>query len=144
MNRFGTLEDLVAWLRDAPTGTQLDASTFAEALEDLAAQEPKDEPESRLEAPVEWGWPERLWIIPAERRLGVKEACQALEKSRTWLYAHMSEGQGRDRIPHRKLDGQVLFTAGELRAWIRDQEETVHGGRMESSEPERRGQLRVS
>ena len=79
-----------------------------------------------------------------ERRLGVKEACEALGRSKSWLYAHMAEDQGSERMPHRRLDGQVYFTAGELRAWVRDQEETVCGGWMDSTEAERRGRLEVA
>ena len=44
-------------------------------------------------------------------------------------------------IPHRKLDGTLLFTAGELRAWIRDREAVLVAGRSESTASGRSGQL---
>lgn len=66
-----------------------------------------------------WTWAKILWLVPAERRLGTREVLEALGKGRTWLYRQMAENRGRDRLPHRKLDGQVLFTAGEVRAWVR-------------------------
>ena len=80
----------------------------------------------------------------AKRRLGMWEVLEGLGRSRSWLYGHMGEEKGPDRFPHRKLDGELIFTAGELRAWIRDHEELVAGGRTESTSEERRGLLRAS
>jgi len=91
--------------------------------------------------PVTLTWRERLWLVPAETRLGTHEVLEAFGRGRSWLYSHLSEERGVDRIPHRKLDGVLLFTAGELRAWIRAHEEVVSAGPMESSEGERRLQV---
>ena len=113
-------------------------------LERLAREEFEVEPELKVEPAGGWTWADRLWTVPAERRLGVKEVCEALGRSRTWLYAQMAKDCPSERLPHRKLDGQVLFTAGETRAWLRGQEEAIHGGAMESIEAERKGQFRVS
>ena len=138
MSEFRTLSDLVSWLKGAPIGTRLDAHAVAGLLGDLASEEPPGGPELTVEPVGGWTWAERLWVVPAERRLGTKEVQEALQRGKSWLFDHMDEARGSDRIPHRKLDGQVTFTAGELRAWIRDQEETIHGGRMESTPAERR------
>lgn len=51
------------------------------------------------------------------------------------MYARTG-AKAEDPIPHRKLDGTLLFAAGELRAWIRDREEVVVAGRMESTASE--------
>ena len=141
MSEFKTLEELAAWLSEAPTGTQLDAATLAEALADLVPDEPHGEPELAVEPAGAWTWAERIWTVPAERRLGTREVLEALGKGKTWLYGHMSEERGVDRLPYRKLDGELVFLAGELRAWIRDHEEIIHGGRMESTGPERAGRM---
>jgi len=82
-------------------------------------------------APLVLTWRERLWLVPAETRLGVREVSEALGRSRSWLYKHIAT------VPHRKLDAELTFLAGELRAWIRDAEETVRGGRSESTVHER-------
>ena len=39
-------------------------------------------------------------------------------------------------IPHRKLEGELVFLVGELRTWIRNTEETVFELPMESTERE--------
>jgi len=138
MTQFRTLGDLVAWLRDAPIHTQLDAATVADFLDDLVVEELGGGPELTVDPAGEGSWAERLWTAPAERRLGTREVLEALGKGKSWLYSRMSEERGRDRLPHAKMNGELVFTAGEVRAWIRDQEETIAGGRMESTPGERR------
>ena len=120
-----TLADLRAWAMAAPQGTTIPVTTLAELLGDL----------EEAEAPVVtveptnagWTWRERLWEVPAETRLGVAELSEALGRPRSYIYART--GPKTDApIPHRKLDGTLLFTAGEVRAWIREREETNHAG----------------
>ena len=77
-------------------------------------------------------WRERLWTCPAETRLGLDELCEAMSRSSSWIY-HRTSAKAVNRIPHRKLDGVLCFTAGEVRAWIRDSEQVVCAGPMESS-----------
>ena len=63
---------------------------------------------------------------------------EALGRPKSFVYARTG-AKADDPIPHRKLEGSLVFTAGEVRAWIRDQEEVVHGGPMHSTDAERRG-----
>ena len=82
-------------------------------------------------APVEAeSWRERLWTVPAETRLGLEELREALDRSASWIY-HRTAAKAEHRLPHRKLDSVLVFTAGEVRAWLRDREEVVCAGPME-------------
>lgn len=134
---FRTVADLLAWLRRAPTGTQIATGVLAEILAELADEE-ETLPISPavVEAPGET-WRERLWTVPAETRLGVVEAAEALGRPRSFIYARTGKAEG--SLPHRKLDGSLRFTAGELRAWIRSHEEIIAAGPMEFTRLERGG-----
>jgi len=134
---FETLPDVLRWLHAAPPGTRLDASAVAEVLESLAEEKGAPEPASSPPSGAEWSWRERLWTVPAETRLGTSELAEALGRPKSWVYARTQAG-AEDPVPHRKLDGTLTFTAGEVRAWIRDREEVVAGGPMESTEAEKR------
>ncbi len=70
-------------------------------------------------------WRERLWTVPAETRLGVAEVAEAMGRPRSWVYRHTGPSSSRARIPHRKLDGALVFTAGEVRAWVQKREEVL-------------------
>jgi hypothetical protein len=70
-------------------------------------------------------WRERLWVVPPETRLGVAEVVEATGRSRDWVYRHTSAAGAARRLPHRKLEGELVFTAGELRDWIRGAEITI-------------------
>lgn len=123
---FETVADLVAWLRRAPAGTRLDAAVVAEILADAGVHGAPDGPESPQAAPdtsEPLTWRERLWTVPAKTRLGVVEAAEALGRPKSYVYAHT--GSAEDAIPHRKLDGALVFTAGELRQWIEEREDVV-------------------
>lgn len=72
-------------------------------------------------------WRERLWTVPPETRIGVTELIEATGRSRDWCYRHTSPKAGDDRIPHRKLDGELVFVVGELREWIRRREDVIVG-----------------
>jgi hypothetical protein len=113
----------------------LEAQALAGILADLS---PDEHPEVRkpIAEPEPVSWRERLWMVPSETRLGVAEAAEALGRPKSYVYAHTGRA-AEDPLPHRKLDGALLFTAGELRAWIRDHEETIHGGPIDppSREP---------
>ncbi len=86
--------------------------------------------------PLEMTWRERLWLVPAETRLGVHEVCEALDRSQSWAYRRTG-AKAKDPLPHRLMDGQLVFTAGELRTWIRQHEESVHELPMDSTPAER-------
>jgi hypothetical protein len=137
---FGSLPDFEAWLRRAPGGCLVKASEVAEILAEMASEarqerrEPETLPDTR---PEPWTWRERLWTVPAETRLGVAEVAEALSRPKSYVYARTGP-KAEDPLPHRKLDGALFFTAGELRTWIRDQEEEVAGVPMTSTLEERR------
>lgn len=133
------IRELRAWLASAPAGTTVPAASILDLLDVDSAPEPQA-PQVAPD-PVPLTWAERLWLVPAETRLGTSEVLEALQRSRSWLYAQMAAGKGADRLPHRRLDGTLLFTAGELRAWVRAHEEVVCAGPMESTPTERHLQV---
>lgn len=118
-----TLEELDAFVRSAPPGTLLPASTVADSLADRAP--------SRNDTPVATAaasWRERLWTVTAETRLDVEQLSEAIGRPRSWIYRHTSAKSDRPRLPHRKLDGQLTFLAGEIRHWIERNEIVVERG----------------
>lgn len=64
-------------------------------------------------------WRERLWACPAETRLGVLDLAEALGRSKGFVYRLT---RSKD-IPHRKLDGELVFRAGDIREWVQRREE---------------------
>ena len=118
--------------------------TWLEGLVDVGATVPASavlarlpeidhEPAPPASGPVpDPSWREKLWTCPAETRLGLEELCEALSRSSSWIY-HRTSIKAVNRIPHRKLDGVLCFTAGAVRAWIRDSEQVVCAGPMASS-----------
>lgn len=142
---FRTLAELVTWLKRAPDGTRLEAQEVARILDAVADEAPADLPPSGDRGdrtPEPWSWRERLWIVPAETRIGVVELAEALGRPKSFIYARTG-AKADDSIPHRKLEGILIFTAGEVRAWIRAQEQVVAGGPMHSTTDERAGRLHV-
>ena len=75
-------------------------------------------------------WRERLWLVPAETRLGVREVAEALGRSTSWLYKR-TQLKAEDPIPHGRLDGELVFKVGEVRAWIRQREDILVAGLMD-------------
>jgi predicted DNA-binding transcriptional regulator AlpA len=63
-------------------------------------------------------WREKLWTVPADTRLGVRECAEALGKKTSWVY-HQQD------LPRRKLGSELTFLAGELRDWLSTTEEVV-------------------
>lgn len=122
-----TLASFVAWLEQSPPGTLLDAAsvrgrlaTIAEAVAVAPASTSSDG------APLSWR--ERLWIVPAETRLGVLEVAEAFNRPKSYVYRATAASAGASRLPHRKIDGELQFVVGELRAWIKAHEETICAG----------------
>lgn len=143
---FGTIAEFQAWCEAAPAGTNVDAHALAEVIAAVipsggAPEEGKGE-EGSDPGPEPWTWRERLWTVPAETRLGVAEVAEALGRPKSFVYARTQKNAA-EPIPHRKLDGTLVFAAGELRAWIRAQEKPLVAGPMESTPEERRVGLRA-
>ena len=130
------IDELRAWLRSAPPGTTLSASALVELLE-ADIQEEHGEPVQSTE-PVEITWRELLWLVPSETRINTSEVLEAIGRSRSWLYGRMASEHGSRRFPHRKLDGELCFVAGEVRAWLRSEEDVLVAGPMDSTDTERR------
>ena len=136
---MSTLPALIDWAAKAPEGVRIPAelvarlgSEFLEGLDGIRASEVGEEP-------ITLTWRERLWLVPAETRLGVREVAEALGRSTSWLYRHTGpKCDSADLIPHRKLEGELVFTAGEVRAWVRDREDVLAAGRMEPCPFEKR------
>lgn len=115
-------------------------AALARLLENLQPEDHRPEsPPLQTMEPAPESWRSRLWDVPAETRLCVDEVAEAVGRSRHWVYRASSAGRGRDRLPARKLDSRLEFTAGELRAWIRNQEEVLHRGPYLLVEPRRAG-----
>jgi hypothetical protein len=104
-----TVAELRRWLATAPPGTLVPARELLDALE----VEP--EPEAVASEPT---WRERLWTAPPETRLGVREVAEAVGRPVSWVYRARA-------LPRRKLDGELIFLAGEVRDWVTSREEVV-------------------
>ena len=142
MGTFSTLADLLAWCSKAPPSASISVHDLGEVLEQLDSSQPPARPVGS--APVEpASWQERLWTVPAETRMGAAEVAEALGRVKGWVYARTGP-KAADPLPHRKLDGVLTFTAGEIRTWIRDREEVVHALPMTSTGPEKRRRLVAS
>ena len=57
------------------------------------------------------------------------ELCEALGRTKSWLYRHTGEHGPGTRIPQRKLEGELAFLLSEIRAWIAANETVVVPGR---------------
>lgn len=68
-------------------------------------------------------WRERLWTAPEDTRLGVLDVAEAVGRPRSWVYRAVNAKRGADRLPARRLDGELVFQAGEVRAWLARQEQ---------------------
>lgn len=125
-------------LRAMPPGSLVPAEWIASQIE---AEGPEQGGEPAAAPPVDAAptWREKLWTAPAETRIGIAELREAFDRPASWVYRHTSA----KTIPHRKLDGELIFTVGELRAWAREREEIVHAGPMEST-PAERSHLKAS
>lgn len=99
----------------------------AAALVELLAELEDPEPEPVQVADSEpQSWRARLWEVPTETRMGVEDVAEAVGRSSHWVYRATSRDE--NPLPCRKLAGRLVVTAGELRAWLREEEDVVHGG----------------
>lgn len=128
-----TLADLRRAAELLPAGASL--TLPCEALRDLLATIPAAEVKPippAVTAASAATWREKLWTAPPDTRLGVRETAEALGRPVSFVYRGTSEkASAGDRIPHRKLAGELTFVVGELRSWIRDHEETITAGRLD-------------
>jgi len=110
----------------------------ADALRD-AAREVDATPEAEATpATLEFTWRERLWLAPAETRMGVKELAEALGRSKSWVYKRTQGGAGEEILPYRKLDGELQFVVGEIRTYLHAREEVGFRLPPESTKAEAR------
>lgn len=122
-----SLDELRAWAGSAPAGTMLSASALAECLSNPVERAP--EQRSTVAAPEVPTWREKLWTCHADVRIGVREVSEALGRAESWVYRHTSQKSGIPLLPHKKLDGQLVFVVGEVRGWIQRNEQTIVAGR---------------
>jgi len=124
-----SLADFLRWLAIAPASTTIAAPDLRAILEPLAVDRTTSSPVSPPDVPAAT-WREKLWSVPPETRLGVREAAEACGRPVSWIYRHTSEksASADDRLPHKKFDGELTFVVGELRAWLTAHEETVKQG----------------
>ena len=116
-----SLSAVLAWLESAPDGAMLPASALRAWLTPLLAVETPTVPVGAVTAT----WRERLWTAPPDTRMGVVEVAEALGRPSSWVYRRTGEAAAKSRLPHRKLDGELVFTAGEVREWLKQHEVTV-------------------
>ena len=124
------LNSLIAWLRDAPPGTTVDAAVIAARLERW-----NELPDTTSVGMAELTWREKLWTAPAESRIGRDELLEAVGRPTSWLYRHTSSKGDCAPIPHRKMDGELVFLVGEVRKWLVDHEEVIVTGSTTQLKP---------
>ena len=80
--------------------------------------------------PAPDSWRERLWTCPADMRMGVREVAEALDRSPDYVYravnADRAAEKGRNPLPCSRLDGELVFTAGAVRAWLQASEQIIN------------------
>lgn len=88
-------------------------------------EELSDEPPEPEEPDPVPTWRERLWVVPADTRIGVVELADALNVSKSWIYARTRQ-EAEEPLPCRKLGDSLYFRVGEIRTWIREHEEVMY------------------
>jgi hypothetical protein len=66
-------------------------------------------------------WRERLWTCHPDVRLGVAETCEALGRTKAFLYRHTRN----KTIPFKRLDGELVFRASDVRRFIQEREQAA-------------------
>ena len=117
-----SVAELRAWLAAAPAGTLVPAAIVSQALAD-------DRVQTSAKPAAAPSWRERLWTVPPETRIGVVEMCEAVGRTKSWVYRCTGPKAAGPRLPHRLLHGELVFVVGELRQWLLEQEEIVVPGR---------------
>jgi hypothetical protein len=122
MNGCTTFAEFCAWLRSAPEETMLNARALLRRLEALEVGSPAFEPPEPAQTQSHTSWRVLLWTAPPDVRIGTKELCEALDRPVSWVYRHTSGTGGQPRLPHRKVEGRLVFLVGEIREWHQRQE----------------------
>lgn len=127
-----TVRDRLSAIVDAlPAGASV--TLPVDTLRGWLADEPGDLAPAPVQVVPDAGWRTRLWSCPADTRLGVRDLAEALDRSPDWVYRAVNrdraDKRGRDPLPCKRLDGVLVFTAGELRAWLRSSESLVNPAR---------------
>jgi predicted DNA-binding transcriptional regulator AlpA len=111
----------------APEGTMVPAAMLARALAAVpTADSTPHQAGPKREAAATWR--ERLWTVDPATRIGVAELCEALGRSKSWVWRHTGKRCPGVRIPHRKLEGELVFVVGEVRSWIAQNESVIVPG----------------
>lgn len=127
------LEQLSALVRTMPPGSSI--SLPVEWLrEQIETEITRLAAPPATSTPVESAsWRERLWTCPPDTRFGVQELMEAVGRSQDWVYRAASKkwanDRDRDPLPHRRLDREYVFVAGEVRDWLERNEEVIVRGR---------------
>lgn len=124
----GAIARLLDWAATAPPGTMVPVASLRELLEP-AGDEVAVDATPGVSAPSPT-WRERLWTVPPDTRIGVSELSEGLGRSKSWVYRHTSNKSKVAKLPHRKLDGQLVFVVGEARDWIKQHEELAPVSRV--------------
>jgi len=111
--------DLLATLQRLPEGTLLPVAGVVQMLQEC--EEPGEWPQLESPTSVSERWPERVWTVPSQTQLNADECAEAIGRTKAALYQLTRT----KRIPHGKRDGALVFKAGEVRAWLIDETETV-------------------
>ena len=122
------LDDFRRWVAQAPAGTMVSTDALAEML-DASDHEPAPEVSRDVSPPLPWSL--LLWTADPETRIGRTELLEAVGRPPSWLYRHTGSA-AKHRIPHRRVDGELVFLVGEVRIWLRDREEIVVAGPMDA------------
>ena len=122
------LDDFRRWVARAPAGTMVSTDALAEML-DVRDHEPAPEAARGVSPPLPWML--LLWTADPETRIGRTELLEAVGRPPSWLYRHTGS-KAKHRIPHRRVDGELVFLVGEMRIWLRDREEIVVAGPMDA------------
>ena len=118
----GNLSELQRWLSQAPPGTLVPTELVAQVLA-AAASDPGQPP--RVLTPT---WRERIWTCDPQTRIGVLELAEAVGRTKSWVYRGTGERAKGPRIPHRLLQGELVFVVADIRAWLLEREVVVVPG----------------
>ncbi len=123
-----TMADLATWLRGLPEGTSLPARGVADYLEGLVGKPVQAVPTADSQPRLPWA--ALLWLVPPATRVGIAELAEAVGRPKSWVYRHTSQTGECPRLPHRKLDGELVFVVGEVRPWLLEHEVVVVDHRL--------------
>jgi hypothetical protein len=102
----------------------------ADALRGWLDEEPDEAPVPQPAPEEPESWRTKLWAVPSDTRLHVREVAQAAGRSRDWAYRacdrKRAAQRGREPLPCSRIDGQLVFHAGAVRDWLRASEAVVN------------------